>query len=451
MTGAWENPKIIDFVEKLKKQGFEHVRLFINTRQAMRLSVQCQEVKHCEYGNTEAYFVEAAWNGEYCCAYTGSLEDEDMLFQKLKETAGIFGERKMPEPVRESKDFRGQRWREVNKDEVTEILKYAEREALACEKADFAEMCDYQQYEETITLLDENMNYLTDDDGDCTFEIRVIARDGGAVAAATKLGIVNVHEPESFRGKAADLAKRAAKYARFGLHAEMLPSGSYPIVLENCVMAELTGHYAQVFYGENIIHHTSALTGKEKQQVGCPLLHLEEDPFSSLGTRRRRVDDEGVAVSKRILLQNGRFEDILYNEKSAAAAGTESTGHGFKPGISEDIGTSATNVILSSEGETFSRREMIEASEGGIYITQIEGMFAGADTESGDFSLLASGNRIVGGKVSGAVNQFTISGNICELWKDMEMIGNDPVYRISDGVCAVSPSVKIKGLMVSGE
>ena len=93
---------------------------------------------------------------------------------------------------------------------------------------------------------------------------------------------------------------------------------------------------------------------------------------------------------------------------------------------------------------------MLEACEGGIYITQIEGMFAGADTESGDFSLLACGNRIVDGRVSSAVNQFTISGNICGLWRDIEMIGDDPVYRLSGSACAVSPTVKVKSLMVSG-
>ena len=185
--------------------------------------------------------------------------------------------------------------------------------------------------------------------------------------------------------------------------------------------------------------------------MGCPFLEISEDPFSSQGTRRRRIDDEGVPVSKKTLLKGGVFQDILYNKKSAAEAGAESTGNGFKPSLTADIGTSATNVILSSEGGTFSRKEMLEASEGGIYITQADGIFAGADTESGDFSLLASGNLITDGKVAGAVHQFTISGNICELWRDIEMIGDDPVYRLSDDVCAVSPTVKVKGVMVSGE
>ena len=119
--------------------------------------------------------------------------------------------------------------------------------------------------------------------------------------------------------------------------------------------------------------------------------------------------------------------------------------------MTEDIGTGVTNVFLSSEKETFSRREMIASAEGGIYVTKIEGMFAGADTESGDFSLMASGNRIEQGSVGTAVNQFTISGNICELWKGIEMIGDDPVYRMSSGTCTVSPSVKVGRMVVSGE
>lgn len=451
MTEVWERAEIINFMEWLKEQGFVHVRLFINSRKSLCLSVQCQKLKHYEYGNTEMYFAEAKWEGEYCCAYTDDLEDREEILRVLKETAGIFKSRNIPENIKESKDFRGKRWRDIDREAVSEILKEAEREALGCEKAAFVEVCEYRQYEETVTLLDNNMHYLTDDDGNGTCTLRVIARDGNYVAASSKLGTVNVQDKERFRETAKALAKRAAKYAGFGLHAERISSGTYSIVLGNCVMAELTGHYLPVFYGENLENHASVLNGKEKTQVGCPFLHLEEDPFSRQGTRRRRIDDEGVAVSRRTLLRNGIFEEVLHNVKSAADSGTESTGHGFKPGLASDIGTCATNVILSSEGETFSRKEMLEASEGGIYITQIEGMFAGADTETGNFSLLASGNRIAGGKVLTAVNQFTISGNICELWKDIEMIGNDPVYRISDGVCAVSPTVKVKSLVVSGE
>lgn len=451
MTGAWEDPNVRNFIWRLKDEGFEHIRLSVNSRKTLFLSVQCQKVKTYEYGSSRMYAAEAVWDGEYCCASANSLEEDDEMIRRLKETAGIFGSREFPDKIRESRDYRGQRWRTIEKEEIAECLRYAEREALSCEKTDFVERCEYQQYEETITLLDEDLNYLADDDGDCTFTIRVSARDGDSVSAATKLAVVDIKEREEFLRTVQDLARRAAKHARFGLHGEKLLSGSYPIVLENCVMAELIGHFLPIFYAENIRQNSSALTGKEKKQAGCRLLRIEEDPFSVKGTRRRRIDDEGMPVSGKILIKEGVFEASLYNKKSAAEAGCKSTGNGFKPDAAADIGTGVTNVILSSEKDVFAGKEMIRASEGGVYITKVEGMFAGADTESGDFSLLASGNRIENGQVCTAVRQFTISGNICELWKDIEMIGDDPVYRMTGAACVVSPTVRVKSLMVSGE
>lgn len=451
MTGAWEDAGIIEFMKWLKGQGFDHLRLFISTRRSLRLVVQGQSLIRHECGDSKMYVVEAAWNGEYCCAYTNCLKEDTGLIRQLRETAGIYPDREIPHEIAESKDFREQRWHEADRDAVIDGLRCAERDALACEKAHFVESCEYHQYEETVTLLDEQMHYLADDDGGSTFTIRVAARDEGFVAAASKYGIVDAGVTDNFKKTACELAKRAAEDARIGLHAVRMKSGTYPIVIANCVMAEITGHYLPMFYGENLIHRTSALAGKEHTQIGCGLLRMEEDPFGKEGTRRRRIDDEGVPVSRKTLVQEGVFENVLYNRKSGAKAGKESTGNGFKPDVTADIGTGVTNVILSCEGETHSREELLLAAEGGIYITKIEGMFAGGSTRSGEFSLLASGNKIVDGQIGTAVSQFTISGNIFGLWKDIEMIGDDPDYKTEAGTCVVSPSVKVKELMVSGE
>lgn len=475
--GLQDAKKAADFLRMLGEAGFSHVRLSVNSRRAERLGVESQKVKYCEYGESVMYMAEAAWDGEYCCAYASSLEDVAEIIRRLRESAGTLGNRELPGDIKESKDFRRKRWRRIDRETAAESLTCAEREALACGKAHFVEMCEYQQYEETMVLVDEHLHYLADDDGNCTFTVRVVARDGDSVAAATKYTLLDEvrlprrgmdygmpcpgrlapqegraegKESAGFREHVCEVARRAAKQAGFGLHGEKISSGIYPIVLENCVMAELTGHYLSMFYGENIRRNASPLAGKERKRVGCAALHMEEDPFSSQGTCRRRIDDEGVPVARTILMNRGVFENVLYNRKSAAEGGTQSTGNGFRPDVTADIGTRATNVILSSEVGTFSRKEMLKASEGGIYITKIEGMFAGADTESGNFSLLASGNRIVDGQVERAVNQFTISGNICELLEGIEMIGDDPAYRQADGACAVSPSVKVGRMMVPG-
>lgn len=464
--------KAADFICRLRKSGFTHLRLCVNISRSERLGVERQEIKYCEYGESAAYIVEAGWNGEYCCAYASSLGDEEEIIRKLKESAGNFGNRELPEDIKESKDLREKRWRKTDRDAAAESLKRAERAALACEKAHFVEVCEYRQYEETTVLVDGRLHYLADDDGNGTFTVRVVAKDGDSVAAATKYTLMDevhppeghelrdalgytlmdeVHPPEGYGRDVCEVARQAAKHAGFGLHGEKISSGSYPVILENCVMAELTGHYIPMFFGENMIHHTSALAGKEGEQIGCAGLRIVEDPFSREGTVRRRIDDEGMEVKKTALVEKGIFKNVLYDKKSAAEAGKERTGNGFKPDAAADIGTGVTNVFLSSEGNTFSQEELLEAADGGIYITKIEGTFAGVDTDSGEFSLLAFGNRIEQGRVGAAVNQFTISGNICELWKDIEMFGDDPAYQMSYGACIVSPSVKVGRMMVSGK
>ena len=86
-----EDPELIAFMEWLGEQGFTDIRLFISTRKSVFLAVQCQELKRYEYGHSGMYVVEAAWKGEYCCAYASSLTagSRAKIVRRLKETAGV--------------------------------------------------------------------------------------------------------------------------------------------------------------------------------------------------------------------------------------------------------------------------------------------------------------------------------------------------------------------------
>jgi len=449
MTDSTVNPKIITFITGLKAEGFHKVRIYMNLCKSLYYRVQCGKISDCGYGNNISYFVEAFMGKEYCCTFINNLDHLEDTVRKLAGSAGLSDETANLEMIGESKDLRGQRWYDVDRQVVVEALISAEKEALSYRNIDFVEQCEYYQFEETVALVDEEGHCIVDDNGDCSVTVRAVARDEGSVSASTKYAVVNPHNIQNLKDIACMIARRAAKHADFGLHASLLASGNYPVVLSNTVMAELTGQYIPAFYGDNIYYNRSVLSGKTGR-VASGNFYLEEDPFSSLGTCRRRIDDEGTPVARKYLLRNGRAENALYNKRIAAKTGKKSTGNAFKPGLTGEIGIKATNVVLSARDKAYSREELIHAAEGGIYITKIEGVFAGADVESGDFSLLASGNRIWNGGVGEAVHQFTISGNICELWKYIDMVGDDVSYFVSDGTCILSPSVKVKKITVSG-
>lgn len=444
------DPKVSTFIEILKSQEFQNIRICISTRRERRIRVRGGKLREDNDGSSIVYFAEAFLNGKYCCTYTTALDDAEDVAQRMKESAGIFESPAALGKSGRTSDTRKHRRCGAEQEKITEALAAAEREALSKEQIDLVEICEYRQSEESVMLIEEDGSYIADDTGECVVRVSVAAKEEGSVASAAQSVIADPYDMEELRRAACMAARRAAECAVQSLHASVAKSGVYSVVLAGKVMAELMEQYLPVFYAENIQYKKSALAGKLGTKVAAEILELAEDPFCKEATCQRLIDDEGTPVGKKYLIRDGVFAQALYNTKTALRDRTESTGNGFKPDITGDIGTMATNVILSAKGRTYSEKQLMEAAEGGIYITKLEGVFAGADTESGDFSLLATGNRIRNGAPEHALHQFTISGNICELWEDIDMIGGDTAFFKEDGACVLSPSVKVRKIAVSG-
>jgi len=84
----------------------------------------------------------------------------------------------------------------------------------------------------------------------------------------------------------------------------------------------------------------------------------------------------------------------------------------------------------------------------GLYITGIQGIHAGMDGLSGNFSLQANGYVIENGEISKPVNLITIAGNLFTLFESIVDVANDSKVTYSGVEC---PSVYVKNLVVSGK
>ena len=84
----------------------------------------------------------------------------------------------------------------------------------------------------------------------------------------------------------------------------------------------------------------------------------------------------------------------------------------------------------------------------GLWITDITGLHAGANTVSGDFSLSAEGFLVQDGAVGQPVEQITIAGNFYELLQRIEEVGSD-LYFTSSGNGA--PSVRVRQMDIAGK
>ncbi|WP_332842610.1 metallopeptidase TldD-related protein [Paraclostridium sp. AKS81] len=81
-------------------------------------------------------------------------------------------------------------------------------------------------------------------------------------------------------------------------------------------------------------------------------------------------------------------------------------------------------------------------------VTDFAGLHSGANSITGDFSLAAKGYYITKGEKSYPIEQITVAGNFFELIKDIENIGNDLKFPLSN---IGSPSVIIKSLSIAGK
>ena len=180
--------------------------------------------------------------------------------------------------------------------------------------------------------------------------------------------------------------------------------------------------------------------------MAAPCFTLIDDPLDTTGVNSMAFDDEGVPCHRKELIRDGVLTTLLYNLKSAAVDGVDSTGNGVKRSYTSPVDTAPINLIVAP-GQTDGDGLMKEAGSG-LIVEELAGMHSGANPETGDFSLSAKGYLFENGAISRSVGNITISGNFYTLLKDIQAVGNDTVVSI-DGI--VSPSVLVRALALGGE
>ena len=104
------------------------------------------------------------------------------------------------------------------------------------------------------------------------------------------------------------------------------------------------------------------------------------------------------------------------------------------------------------KGQAGSKEDIFQAIQNGIYITQLDGLHAGANPASGDFSLSSGGFLIKDGRKDRPLKNFTISGNFYQLLKDVALVGSDLEFQMPRGTsCFGGPSIAVKGMAVAGK
>lgn len=304
-------------------------------------------------------------------------------------------------------------------------------------------MCTYNESEVESVMCNSHGIDLNDRRNYCVIYASISLKDGENVRTnfdgkvAGSLEELNIDE----------IAKKIVDGAVEQIGAKSTPSRSTRTVIRYDAFASLLGVHLGVFEADSVQKGLSPMKGRLGERIGVEALNIIDDPFVEGSVYNASFDGEGFPTSRKHLVENGVLKTYFHNLKTAKKDGVRSTGNASRYSYKGAIGIGPNTIVV--KGGTLGFEELISACGSGILITSVEGLHAGINPISGDFSLMASGFEIIDGKKGAPITQIVLSGNFYTLLKDIEEIGSDVTSTIFGPM--YTPSILVKELTVSGE
>ena len=226
------------------------------------------------------------------------------------------------------------------------------------------------------------------------------------------------------------------------LGADTIPSGRYSLIMDSPTICSLLERYASVFSARSAYLKTTLLAGREGEQVASEALTLIDDPFHPEKFGHCPFDGEGVAVYAKNVIEKGVLKTLLYNRMYASLLGKQTTGN-----ASSATGIEPKGLYIAPG--TLSNEELMKELGDGLYLTSLQGLHAGANVQSGDFSLQAEGFLVKAGVKASPVKNFTVADNFFQLLKKIRAVSDQVRFGVGSDFGA--PEVLFDDIAVSGK
>ena len=243
------------------------------------------------------------------------------------------------------------------------------------------------------------------------------------------------------RRAGADAAQRAVRM----LGSTKPDSLHTTVVLTPYVTAQFLEILASTFSGEAVLKGRSLFADRVGEQVAPPHVTLIDDPTDPTAFTATRLDGEGLACRRNVLLAEGVVDGFVHNSWSARHMGVVSTGNAVRAGYASTPGVGCHAVRLVP-GDLDHDAILAEVGDG-VVVHEVIGLHSGVNPVSGDFSTGAEGRRLTGGALGEPLREFTIASTLQKMLGQIVTVGGD-VEALP--MSATGVSLVVEGVSVSG-
>ncbi|NTS75884.1 metalloprotease PmbA [Catenovulum sp. SM1970] len=404
-----------------KKLGADSAEVSISKTQGIQISSRLGEVETVEFNHDGALGI-ALWNGKR----KGSASTSDLSPEALKRTveaacniAKYTSEDDCSGLADKALMIKAQQQQDLDLHHPSDI---STDDAIALTKR-----CEQAAFDQDGRITNSDGASLSSHQG-----FRVYGNSYGVLAAypssrhSLSCAVIAEDEQDMQRDYAYTVSRRfdlldtpelvgqqAAKEVIARLNPSQIATGKVPVMFKADVASSLFGHFISGISGGNLYRNSSFLLDKLDKQVFPEWLTIHEDPFIKQGLASSTFDHEGVATSKRNIVEAGVLQTWLLSSYSARKLNLQSTGHAG--GIH--------NWRLQSKQSGGDFEAMLKKLGTGLLVTEMMGQ--GVNVVNGDYSRGAAGFWVENGEIQYPVAEITIAGNLTDMLNNIVAIGDD--------------------------
>jgi TldD protein len=236
------------------------------------------------------------------------------------------------------------------------------------------------------------------------------------------------------------------------------PAGEMPVVMAagaaGILLHEAIGHGMEADFNRKNISIYSDKLGKP---VAKPFVSIVDEGTQDNARGAINVDDEGNAVGRTMLVENGTLTSYLHDSISAKHYGVKPTGNGRRQGYEfAPMPRMRSTYMLPGPHK---RDEIVASVKKGIYCD----LFANGQVNigAGDFTFyVKNGYMIEDGKITRPIKDVNIIGNGPKVLEQIDMVADD--LKIDEGgwtcgkdgqmvpVSQGLPTVRVSAITVGG-
>ena len=241
-----------------------------------------------------------------------------------------------------------------------------------------------------------------------------------------------------------DFARRLVEKLKMARNITSIKPGKMPVLFAPTGALALAFPLTAGLNGKEVYKGTSPIKDKAGEKLFDEKISVIDDGTIDGKFASASFDDEGVPHRRNALVENGSLRGFIYDLKTAAQSGVQSTGNGSRQ-LFYPPEPSFTNIVIQP-GQT-PLKDMLVSMDEGIIVEDLLGIGQG-NIISGAFSNpIALAFKVEKGEIVGRVKDLSIAGNIYDLLRNVSAVSQEAhwIYSTFHAPYILIPEMNVAG------